>query len=169
MILLPVLSYGKVRSETLKRHLSKSRWPIHYFMERIHPQIVFTLRFIVALVWLHEGLWLKLITRAPHEVAVVESVGQIGPIAPLQLLLLIGAGETLLAMGVLSGVFWRALSVFQIVLLVTMNTIGIISGGGSAIPDPVGLVIKNLPLLMCIALIGLYGPGAWAMKLRRNE
>ncbi len=138
-------------------------------MERIHPQIIFSLRIIVALVWLHEGLWQKLIVRAPHEVAVVESVGQIGPIAPLQLLWLIGAGETLLALGVLSGLFWRALSVFQIVLLVTMNTIGILSSGGTAIPDPVGLVIKNLPLLMCIALIGWYGPGAWAWKLRGNE
>jgi uncharacterized membrane protein YphA (DoxX/SURF4 family) len=133
------------------------------------PQIVFALRVVVALVWLHEGLWQKLIVRAPHEIAVVEAVGQVGPLAPLQLLTLIGAGETLLAIGVLSGLLWRALSVFQIVLLVTMNTIGIISSGGAAIPDPVGLVIKNLPLLMCIALIGLYGPGAWAVKLRRNE
>lgn len=138
-------------------------------MNLIHPQIIFTLRVIVALVWLHEGLWQKLIVRAPHEVAVVEAVGQVGPIAPLQLLTLIGAGETLLAVGVLSGLFWRAVSVFQIVLLVTMNTIGILSSGGAAIPDPLGLVIKNLPLLMCIALIGLYGPGAWAVKLRRNE
>lgn len=138
-------------------------------MEQLHPHIIFVLRVIVALVWLHEGLWQKLIVRAPHEVAVVEAVGPVGLLAPLQLLLLIGAGETLLALGVLSGWFWRALSVFQIVLLVTMNTIGIISSGGTAIPDPVGLVIKNLPLLMCIALIGLYGPGAWAWKLRRNE
>ncbi len=138
-------------------------------MEKFHPQIIFALRFIVALVWLHEGLWLKLVTRAPHEVAVVEAVGQVGPLAPLQLLLLIGAGETVLAIGVLSGLFWRALAVFQIVLLVTMNAIGILRSGGTAIPDPLGLVIKNLPLLMCIALIGLYGPGAWAWKLRRDE
>lgn len=138
-------------------------------MKSLHPKLIFTLRLIVALIWLHEGLWLKLITRAPHEVAVVEAVGKIGPFAPLQLLLLIGAGETLLAMGVLSGLFWRAVAWFQIVLLVTMNAIGIVSSGGTAIPDPLGLVIKNLPLLMCIALIGLYGPGAWALKLRRDE
>ena len=66
-----------------------------------HPQIIFALRLIVALVWLHEGLWQKLIVRAPHEVAVVEAVGQVGPIAPLQLLTLIGACETLLALVVL--------------------------------------------------------------------
>ncbi|HEX4950892.1 MAG TPA: DoxX-like family protein [Blastocatellia bacterium] len=138
-------------------------------MEQLHPQVIFVLRVVVALVWLHEGLWLKLIARAPHEVAVVEAVGQVGPLSPLQLLTLIGAGETLLAVGVLSGLFSRTLSLFQIVLLVTMNTIGILSSGGTAIPDPLGLVIKNLPLLMCIALIGLYGPGAWAWKLRRNE
>lgn len=138
-------------------------------MNSLHPKIVFALRVIVALVWLHEGLWQKLIVRAPHEVAVVEAVGQLGPLAPLQLLTLIGVGETLLAVGVLSGMFGRALAVFQMGLLVMMNTIGIISSGGTAIPDPLGLVIKNLPLLMCIALIGIYGPGAWAWKLRRNE
>ena len=76
-------------------------------------------------------------------------------------------GETLLALGVLSGLWWRPLAWFQLALLAAMNAIGILAGGG-AIADPAGLILRNLPFAMCIILIGLYGPGAWALGGRSS-
>jgi uncharacterized membrane protein YphA (DoxX/SURF4 family) len=131
----------------------------------IDDRLVFCLRVVVAAIWLYEGLWLKLLTRAPHELAVVAGVG--GRLAPERLLELIGGGESLLALGVLCGLWWRPLAWFQLALLAAMNAIGILAGGG-AIADPAGLVIRNLPFVMCIILIGLYGPGAWALGGRSS-
>ena len=116
-------------------------------------------RVTVAAVWLYEGLWLKVLLRAPHELAVVESLPHVLPLSPTDLLTLIGFGETLLAVGVLSGLFWRPLALLQAALVVLMNTGGIVFAGGTAIGDPLGLVVHNLPFLACIALIGAYGPG----------
>jgi hypothetical protein len=113
----------------------------------------------VAALWLHEGLWLKVVHPAPHELAVVESIA-IGPLSARQLLLLIGWGETFLGMGVLSGLYHRFLAWFQAVVLVLMNGIGVLFAG-AAIPDPLGLVIHNLPLLLCILILGMHGPGSW--------
>lgn len=134
----------------------------------ISPVFVFVVRLAIALVWLYEGLWLKLIERAPHELAVVEGVGGLMSLTPLQFLQLIGAGETLLALGVLSGLFWRPLAWFQLALLVAMNAIGILKGG-NAISDPAGLLIRNLPFVLCIVIVGLYGPGAVALSFSRRE
>ena len=128
-----------------------------------HPLFLFCTRCVVASVWLYEGLWLKLIARAPHEMAVVRGVVGDASLAPSTLLLVIGAGETLLALGVLSGWFNRPLAWFQIGLLLAMNAGGILFGG-NAIREPLGLLVHNAPFLLCIALLGLHGPGA----LRRS-
>lgn len=76
----------------------------------------------------------------------------------------IGFAETLLALAVASGAFCRPLAWFQIFILLAMNGIGILFGGGT-IADPVGLLIHNLPLIACMALLGLRGPGAFALKI----
>src|SRR3989442_11774605 len=89
-----------------------------------HSRLIFCLRVVVALVWLYEGLWLKLIQHAPHELAVVEGVGGFGPFTPLKFMQLIGAGEMLLGIGVLSGLFSRPFAWFQVALLALMNSIG---------------------------------------------
>jgi uncharacterized membrane protein YphA (DoxX/SURF4 family) len=128
----------------------------------VHPALLVAMRLAVAAVWIYEGLWQKVLRPAPHELAVVQSVA-LGPLAPLQLLQLIGIGETLLGLGVLSGLYARPLAWFQGVLLVLMNGIGIAFSGG-AIADPAGLVLRNLPLLLCIAALGVHGPGTLAPK-----
>lgn len=133
----------------------------------INPDFVCAVRAGVALVWLYEGLWQKLIRRAPHELAVVEGVGGVGPLTPAQFLQFVGAGETLLALGVLSGLWWRPLAWFQIALLAAMNGVGIVMGGG-AISDPAGLIVRNVPFVLCIAVVGLYGPGAGALGWSRR-
>jgi ligand-binding SRPBCC domain-containing protein len=113
------------------------------------------IRLVVALTWLYEGLWLKIIRQAPHELAVVASAaGSLPvPVQPLTLLRLIGLGETLLGIGVLTGKHSRLLSRIQIALLVGMNGAGILFGKGS-IEDPAGLVITNLPFALCIVALG---------------
>jgi uncharacterized membrane protein YphA (DoxX/SURF4 family) len=116
----------------------------------------------VALTWLYEGLWMKLVARDPHELAIVAAVGGPGGLSSEQFLRLIGIGEALLGLGVLSGLWTRPLASLQILLLLAMNLIGSVWGGGN-IARPVGLVIKNLPFLMCIYLVGRYGAGDYTL------
>lgn len=130
---------------------------------RLHPAFLLLTRLIVALIWFYEGAWQKVIARDAHELSIVQSFATT-PEAAHQLMLLIGAGETLLGLGVLSGLFPRFIACFQIILLLTMNGIGILFGGGK-IANPVGLLIHNLPFLACIACLGLYGPGPFSLTL----
>jgi uncharacterized membrane protein YphA (DoxX/SURF4 family) len=134
-----------------------------------HPSFLLLIRLVVAVIWLYEGLWQKVIVRDAHELSIVQSFAAT-PEAAHQLMLLIGGGETLLGLGVLSGLFPRFIACFQIALLLTMNGIGILFGGGK-IANPVGLIIHNLPLLACMACMGLYGPGPFSLRLsvRRRQ
>jgi len=130
----------------------------------VHPALLAAIRVAVAAVWIYEGLWLKVLRPSPHELAVVQSVA-VGLLSPPRLLFLIGCGETLLGLGVLSRLYARPLAWFQGALLVLMNGLGI-AFGGSAIPDPFGLVIHNLPLFLCIVALGVHAPGAFAPPRR---
>lgn len=125
-------------------------------LERGHPALFAALRLSVAAVWIYEGLWLKILHPSPHELAVMRSV-TVGALPPSRLLFLIGCGEILLGLGVLSGLYPRFLAWFQGIILVLMNGIGILFAG-QAIGDPIGLVIHNLPFLLCIAVLGAYSP-----------
>lgn len=129
----------------------------------VSPCFITCLRLTVALVWLYQGLWLKMIAKDAHHLAIVSSVGFSSPETAM---LLIGLGETLLGLGVLSGLFHRFVAVFQILLLLAMNLSGIFFGGGN-VAAPFGLLLGNLPLVMCAAAIGLYGPGCFAKRLPR--
>ena len=122
-------------------------------MRRLPPSLLRAFRLSIALVWLHEGLWMKILRQDPHELSIVAAVGAPPPLTPHLFLLLIGAGETLLAIAVLTGLFARPLALFQIIILLTMNLIGILFGHGT-IADPIGLLIHNLPLLLCIYAVG---------------
>lgn len=125
-------------------------------MSAIPPGLLTAIRLSVAAIWLYEGLWLKILHPAPHELAVVETVPR-GPLTAAQFLALIGGGETLMGLGVLTGRYPRFLAWFQGSVLVLMNGAGIAFSHG-AIADPVGLVLRNLPLLLCIIGLGLHRP-----------
>ncbi len=120
-------------------------------------RLVLAIRTVVALTWLYEGLWRKLIQQDPHELAVVESVGDALPapvsVKPLTLLKLIGLAETLLGLAVVTGRHSRLLAGAQIALLVVMNGGGVLFGKGS-IEDPLALAIRNLPFAACVAALG---------------
>jgi uncharacterized membrane protein YphA (DoxX/SURF4 family) len=129
---------------------------------------VFFVRCAMALVWLYNGLWLKVILRDPHHRAIVASVvGSDGWRADVALIV-IGAAESLLALGILSGVAHRFVNGFQIAVLLLMNGLGIAFGGGS-IEHPIGLLIGNLPLICCALLALLHGPGSFVAPLKRHE
>jgi uncharacterized membrane protein YphA (DoxX/SURF4 family) len=107
-------------------------------------------RIIVALTWFYQGLWLKVIARDPHHLEIVERVGLPHPLIALSV---IGVCEGLLAIAVLSGFFPRAVAGFQIAVILSMNLTAILGSGG-AIREPIGLLLGNAPLLLCIALVG---------------
>ena len=117
--------------------------------------LVLAARFVVGLTWLYEGLWLKLLKHDPVELRVLASVFAPVRVAPLNLLLAVGCGEVMLAFGVLIGWSPRFLAGVQILLLLAMDSAGIALGKG-ALPDPIGLIIRNLPFLVCILVVGLY-------------
>jgi hypothetical protein len=112
-------------------------------------------RFVVGLTWLYEGLWLKLLKHDPMELRVIANVFAPVRVAPLNLLFAVGCGEVMLAFGVLIGWSPRFLAGVQVLLLLAMDSTGIALGKG-ALADPAGLIIKNLPFLLCILFVGLY-------------
>lgn len=116
----------------------------------IDRAFVVAARIIIALTWFYQGLWLKVIARDPHHLEIVQKVGLPRPELALTT---IGIGETLIGLAVLSGFFPRSVTVFQIVLILTMNLTAIVGSRG-AIREPIGLLLGNMPLLLCIALVG---------------
>lgn len=113
-------------------------------------------RIILAAVWFFNGTYLKLVLVDPEHLKVVEAVGQVGPLTPANFLFLIGLGETLLGLWILSGWHYKWSCRFQFSLIVLMNVIGILSGG---VDNPAALIITNLPLLACIWAAERLGPG----------
>jgi uncharacterized membrane protein YphA (DoxX/SURF4 family) len=129
------------------------------------PNLLLAIRIVLALVWLYNGLWLKVILVDAHHLQIVRSVlgNYIDPVVGVRL---IGSCETLLGIGILSGLFSRFVSIFQIIVILAMNVCGSLFGGG-AIAHPVGLLISNLPTLMCAAIIAAEGPGAYAITWQK--
>lgn len=133
----------------------------------MNDKMIFAIRCVLALIWLYNGLWLKIIEVDPHHLQIVSGIARSIGRSPKEFLLIIGALETLLAAGILSGLLNRFVSYFQIGIILLMNTIGIIYGGG-AIKDPLGLIIMNLPVIMCALMVARYGPGAYSIRRRLN-
>lgn len=127
------------------------------------PKFLFLIRCVLALIWLYNGLWLKILDVDPHHLEIVQSVFSVSINQAANFLNLIGALETLLGIGIISGLFHRFVNYFQVFILLAMNTIGIVSGEGS-ISNPAGLLIMNLPTILCAIIIARLGPGAWALR-----
>jgi uncharacterized membrane protein YphA (DoxX/SURF4 family) len=116
------------------------------------------LRGLTALVWLYQGVWLKLLLASKDQVAVVAAVpGFSGPAAGAAIAA-IGVIEAAVALWVLSGLRPIAAALFQTALLLGMNAAGIIFAQ-HAIHDPAGMAIGNL------AFLGL----AWCAAASRVE
>ena len=121
----------------------------------MNRNLVLFARFLVALTWLYEGLWLKLYKQSPDGLRVMSAVFARASVAPLHLLRGIGCVEVMLAFGVLAGWSPRFLAGVQILLLLTLDGVGLALGKG-AIADPIALIIHALPFLFCILFLGQY-------------
>jgi uncharacterized membrane protein YphA (DoxX/SURF4 family) len=105
------------------------------------------IRFAVALVWLYEGLWCKVLGRQPQQEAIVSDVPLLSAGRARGFLFVLGWAEGALGVWVLTGrlAWWAALT--QTVLLSSMNAVGLLFAR-RRIHDPAGMVCKNLALLV---------------------
>jgi SAM-dependent methyltransferase len=109
-------------------------------------------RLAVALVWLYQGLWCKLLGRCPGHRAIVAAVPGLAGRAGTVVLLGLGAVEVGLAVWVLSGWRPRLAALAQTLLLVGMNGGGLL-WGRAHIADPGALITQNLAFLTLVWLV----------------
>lgn len=109
------------------------------------------LRAAIALVWLYQGLWHKVLAvDERHRRIVVQALGEgMGPVALGGLGLL----ETLLALAVLFSVRPMAIAWVQIALLAGMNAAGLLTSAKD-IPDPLGMVTMNFVFVVAVWING---------------
>jgi hypothetical protein len=103
----------------------------------------------VAGVWFYEGLWCKLLHGEPRQIQVIEAVPRYGPRIGVGLLKLLGIVEVAIGIWVLIDVAPILCAVFQTVLLVTLNTCGLL-WARHLIHDPAGMVVKNFAFLVLV-------------------
>jgi uncharacterized membrane protein YphA (DoxX/SURF4 family) len=99
------------------------------------------LRLAVAMVWIYQGLWHKLIAVDARHLEIVASAPSFLP--PRLALGLIGGMETLFAISILVRWRERLFAWLQIGVLVAMNAAGILFAGDQ-IPDIGGMLTMNL-------------------------
>jgi hypothetical protein len=113
------------------------------------------LRIAVALVWLWQGLWLKVIAVDPRHLEIV-SAAPFGMSKHL-LLGLIGAVETSFAIATLFRFRPRLFAWLQILALAAMNGCGI-AFAADRIPDIGGMLAMNLVFALAIWGLGHHAP-----------
>src|SRR5262245_25019130 len=111
------------------------------------------IRLSVALVWLYQGLWSKLLGPAEDHAAIIAAVPFLDPAQAHRVLILIGVVECGIAVWVLSGWRPREGAFLQTGLLLGMNAAGVV-WGSSMIPDPVGMLLQNFAFLL-LAWVGV--------------
>jgi hypothetical protein len=110
---------------------------------------LFWIRASIALVWLYQGLWLKVLAREPRHQAIVNSVPFLRPPQARAALFAIGLFECALALWVLSGQAAPQAALVQTVLLLSMNMCGLI-WASRLIPDPAAMLLQNLTFLLLV-------------------
>ena len=108
-------------------------------------------RAAIALVWLYNGLWCKLLHGCPSHAQIVASIPGLDPRAAMVLVWVLGALEVALAAWVLSGLSSRAAAAVQTTLLVGMNLGGIVFAA-ERIPDVGAMLVQNIAFLTLIWL-----------------
>lgn len=107
------------------------------------------IRLAVAGVWLYEGVWCKLLGREKNQLAIVGSVPYLSPGIAGAFLKVLGAGETFLALWVLSGVAPVLCAAAQTLLILTLNVNGLLFAA-RLIHDPGGMVVKNFAYVVLV-------------------
>jgi uncharacterized membrane protein YphA (DoxX/SURF4 family) len=104
-------------------------------------------RIIIAGVWIFHGLWSKILGGIPRHEMIVAKI--LGAEFARPLTVLIGCGEILLGLWVLSGRRPLACAAFQTLILVSMNALEIRLANELLISAP-GMVALNLLLLATV-------------------
>ena len=105
------------------------------------------IRVAVALVWSYEGLWCKLLGRAPHHETVIQNVPFLTAGQAHTALVILGGLECAIAVWVLCGRWQRTSAVAQTALLALMNSGGLL-WASSLIPDPAGMLLQNFAFIL---------------------
>ena len=113
---------------------------------RFDPKLI---RASIALVWLYEGLWCKLLGGMPRHAEVIAATPFLGPVTARAALITLGLAECGIAAWVLSGRRMRQAALVQIGLLIAMNAGGTI-WARRLIPDLGGMIVQNLAFLVLI-------------------
>jgi hypothetical protein len=104
-------------------------------------------RAAVASVWIYQGLWCKLLGRAPRHQEIVATVPFLSASWARRALVALGLLECVIALWVLSGIRARDAALLQTLLLAAMNAAGLV-WASRAIPDPVGMLLQNFAFLL---------------------
>ena len=108
---------------------------------------IWLIRAAIALVWLYQGLWCKLMGRAPHHEAVIASVPFLNAEQAHAALFGLGGLECFIAIWVLCGRWAYGAALVQSVLLAIMNAAGVF-WASAIIPDPLGMLFQNFAFLV---------------------
>ena len=107
------------------------------------------IRLAIALVWLYQGFWCKVLGGVPRHEAVIAAVPFIGSAEGRSALIALGLLECGIGLWVLSGRWMRQVAIVQTALLAAMNAGGLI-WAAHLIPDPAGMVLQNFTFLLLI-------------------
>lgn len=116
------------------------------------PPLV-VIRASVAAVWLYEGLWCKILGRVQSQSEVVTAVPRLGPRFGAPFLKTLGIVEVALAVWVMAGISPGMCAISQTALLVVLNANGLL-WARRIIPEPAGMVVKNLAFLVLVWVCG---------------
>jgi hypothetical protein len=118
------------------------------------------IRCSVAAVWLYEGLWCKILGRAPLQAQVVGAVPWVSPRFGRWFLKALGIVEVFTAAWVLSGIAPGACAIAETVLLVVLNANGLL-WARRIIHEPAGMVVKNIAFLLLAWICGAIPGARW--------
>jgi hypothetical protein len=107
------------------------------------------IRLSIAMVWLYQGLWCKVLGGVPRQEAVISTVPFLGAAQVHVAMITLGLLECGLGVWVLSGQRMRQAAIVQTALLAAMNGGGLI-WAWRVIPDPVGMIVQNFPFLVLV-------------------
>jgi hypothetical protein len=110
---------------------------------------VWLLRAAVASVWIYEGVWCKLMTRSSLELEVISAMPYFGRNGYAIALKMLGVFELGLAAWSVSGALPLMCAVVQTVLVLGLNTNGLLFAR-SIIHEPLGMVVRNFSFLVLV-------------------
>jgi len=128
-----VLDWGTVSSYACNLNAFNILWP----------------RVVIASVWLYQGVWCKLLGRAPRHQEIVEAAAFLDPAQARLLLYGLGAFECVLAAWMLSGIALREAAAAQTLVLVSMNITAMFRAR-DLISDPIGMLLQNTAFLTLV-------------------